>query len=90
MTRDEWHREPKDSAWRQVHLKHVAELGVNLWLRCNACGHSSTPEPQAFAGAHQLDPMTPLLLIARRLRCTCCGARKAHCWPEPYRIHRTV
>jgi hypothetical protein len=29
---------------------------------------------------------TPLLLIVRRLKCTHCNERKAHCWPEPYGI----
>ena len=83
---ENWHREPRDGAWREVHLAHVAGLGVRLWLRCDACGHSITPEPEAFAGEHQLEMTTPLLAIARRLRCSHCGAKKAHCWPEPYGI----
>jgi hypothetical protein len=29
---------------------------------------------------------TPLLLIARQLKCTHCNERKAHCWPKPYGI----
>jgi len=29
---------------------------------------------------------TPLLLIGRRLKCTKCNEREAHCWPEPYGI----
>jgi len=82
----EWHRKPKDGAWRDVHLAHVASLGSRLWLRCNDCGHSVTPPPGAFAEAHDLEMTTSLLIIARRLRCTRCGARKAICWPEPYGI----
>jgi len=45
-----------------------------------------TPEPGAFAKEHHLNMATPLLLIARRLKCTHCNERKAHCWPEPYGI----
>jgi len=82
-----WHTEPKNDAWREVHLAHVESLGSQLWLRCNACGHSLTPEPRAFANEHHLDMQTPLLMIAQRLKCTHCNERKAHCWPEPYGIN---
>lgn len=81
-----WHVEPKNECWREVHLAHVEGLGNRLWLRCNACGHSITPEPREFAAEHHLDMRTPLLSIARRLRCTRCHARKVHRWPEPYGI----
>jgi len=81
-----WHVEPQNDEWREVHLAHVESLGSKLWLRCNACGHSMTPEPGAFAKEHHLDMETPLLLIARRLKCTHCNERKAHCWPKPYGI----
>jgi hypothetical protein len=81
---DDWRQQPKDDAWRQVHLAHVESLGSRLWLRCNACGHSLTPQPRDFAEARHLEMITPLLIIARRLRCARCGKRKAHCWPEPY------
>jgi len=81
-----WHPEPKNDAWREVHLAHVESLGNRLWLRCNACGHSITPDPREFAHQHHLDMKTPLLLIAKRLKCTHCNERKAHCWPEPYGI----
>ena len=59
-------------------------LGNRLWLRCNACGHSLTPRPRQFAAEHHFDMLTPLLLIARRLSCTPCNERKAHCRSEPY------
>jgi len=82
-----WHSEPKNDEWREVHLAHVESLGNRLWLRCNACGYSITPELREFAKEHLLDMKTPpLLSIARRLKCTKCNARKAHCWPEPYGI----
>jgi hypothetical protein len=42
-----------------------------------------TPEPRKFAEQHHLDMHTPLLSIARQLKCTHCNERKAHCWPEP-------
>jgi hypothetical protein len=45
-----------------------------------------TPESKAFATEHGLEMTLPLLSIARRLRCSRCGERKAHCWPEPYSI----
>jgi len=72
-----WHNEPKNDAWLQVHLAHVESLGNRLWLRCNSCGHSMTPEPGAFAKEHHLDMRTPLLTIARRLKCTRCRLRGA-------------
>ena len=59
-----WHTEPKNEAWREVHLAHVENLGSQLWLRCNACGHSLTPEPREFAHLHHLDMETPLQLLA--------------------------
>jgi len=70
----------------RVHLAHVESLGNRLWLRCDACGHSMTPDPRAFANEHHLDMQMPLLLIARRLKCTRCNEIKAHCWPELYGI----
>lgn len=82
-----WHSEPKSDAWREVHLSHVASLGNRLWLRCNSCGHSITPDPLGFAAEHPLHMQTPLLLIARRLKCTHCNECKAHCWPKPYGIN---
>jgi hypothetical protein len=27
-----WHPEPKNDAWREVHLAHVESLGNRLWL----------------------------------------------------------
>jgi hypothetical protein len=48
------------------------------------CFHAAYPEPGIFVNEHQLDMTTPLLLIARRLRCSKCGSRKCGCWPEPY------
>ena len=53
-----WHIEPKNDAWREVHLAHVEGLGNRLWLRCNAYGHSMTPESRALGNNHHLDMRT--------------------------------
>ena len=81
-----WHNEPKNDEWRDVHLAYVESLGQRLWLRCNSCSHSITPAPREFAHHHHLDMKTPLLTIGRRLKCSKCNERKAHCWPKPYGI----
>ncbi len=81
---DGWNRIPKDDAWRKVHLAYMVEMANRLWLRCDACGHETYPEPQAFADEHHLEMTTPLLPISRRLRCSKCGSRKCGCRPEPY------
>jgi len=77
-----WHAEPKNDAWREVHLAHVEGLGNRLWLRCNACGQSITPDPREFAHLHHLDMRSPLLSIAHCLR----SPDVANCRPQPYRI----
>ena len=64
----------------------MESLGNPVWLRRKACGHSITPDPREFAHQHHLDMKTPLLSIAKRLKCTHCNEREAHCWPEPYGI----
>ncbi len=81
-----WHRLPSNDAWKSVTLASVHGLGQRVWLRCNQCGHENLADAIGFAADHHLEPGTPLLTIARRLKCTRCGARKAHCWPEPYAI----
>lgn len=80
---------PKDEAWRQVTLTHIAGLGQRLWIHCTACWHERFEEPLGFGAAHRLTGSTPLLAISLRLVCSRCGARKAHCNPEPYSIGRT-
>ena len=47
--------------------------------------HWDASDANDFATEHGLEMTLPLLSIARRLRCSRCGERKAHCWPEPYR-----
>jgi hypothetical protein len=58
-----YHTRPRDDAWKQITLTSVAVLGLNLWLRCDACGHNATPEPLTIGKQHGLDPATPLLTI---------------------------
>ncbi len=55
-----WHNEPENGTWREVHLAHVESLGSKLWLGCNICGHSMTPDPRAFAKEHHLNMHTLL------------------------------
>ena len=81
-----WHQSPKDDAWRQVHLAYLVERGQQAWLHCTACSHQLMVAPAELAERHSLSMTLPLLSIARRLVCTKCGARKAHCWPKPYAI----
>ena len=81
-----WHQIPKGDEWKRVTLMSVHALSQRVWLRCNVCGHEVLADALEFATGKQVDPGTPLLLISRRLVCTACGERKAHCWPEPYAI----
>ena len=83
-----WHRIPKDDAWKAVHLAYVAESGRRLWLYCNVCCRSEFHWPREFAERHQLDMLTPLLLIERRLKCTTCKVRKMTLREESYSIER--
>src|SRR5665647_2730548 len=79
-----WHTRPKDDAWRCVTPSSVHVLGCRLWLRCDAFGHTLMVPAIEWCESRQVSPTTPLLLIARRLRCINCGECKAHCWPEPH------
>jgi hypothetical protein len=83
-----WHKTPTNDAWRSVTLASVAALGQHVWLRCNACGRDELVEPLEFAERTGIDPATPLLTIGRALKCSVCGERKGHCWPEPYAIRK--
>jgi hypothetical protein len=81
----EWHKTPRDDAWRQAHLAMVERLGKKVWLNCEWCQHSVYADVREFADQHRLDLLTPLLTVSRRLRCTRCGLRSAHAKPEPAR-----
>lgn len=82
-----WNSIPKDDAWRQVSLAYVHASGQRIWIHC-ACGRQTVEEPLAYAQIHDISPDTPLLSIARRLRCSQCGERRVQVWPEPYSIER--
>lgn len=79
----EWHRTPKDDAWKQAHLAMLANLNMRLMLRCDACAHTTIEDPRLFAARHNLDLLTPMLTVSKRLRCTKCSARKGRATPEP-------
>jgi hypothetical protein len=79
-----WQTLPNDDAWRLVTPLLVEALGQRLWLRCNACAHDTIVPAVEWCVSKSVPADTPLLLIARRLRCERCGERKAHCWPEPH------
>jgi DNA-directed RNA polymerase subunit RPC12/RpoP len=81
MAAMDWHPTPKDDAWGQAQLER---LGKDAWLRCDECAHTVMVKPRHFAERHQLDMLTPLLTISRRMRCTRCGARKGGCRPAPH------
>lgn len=82
-----YHRLPKDDAWREVTLEHVASVQTDtLWLQCQACRHGVDERISDFGSRTGLPGDMPLMLIAMALKCTQCGERKAICWPKPYSI----
>ena len=84
-----YHQRPRDDAWRAVTLAQVESMGHRIWLRCNGCGRSVMVAPADLSRTSGRPMSTPLLLIAEALVCSACGARRAHCWPEPYGIPGT-
>jgi hypothetical protein len=79
----DWHRTPKDEAWRKAHLAMLAKLSMGLMLRCECCNRIVLEDARLFAARHGLAMETPLLKISRRLRCTQCGGRRGRATPEP-------
>jgi hypothetical protein len=79
----DWHRIPKDDAWKQAHLQMLVNLNMNLMLRCDHCAHGTVEDPRLFAARHNLDVLTPMLTVSRKLRCTRCGEQKGRATPEP-------
>jgi hypothetical protein len=79
----DWHPTPKDDAWKLAHLAMLENLNMRLMLRCDACSRTSVEDPRLFAARHNLDLMTPMLNVSKRLRCTKCGERKGRATPEP-------
>lgn len=77
----DWHRTPKDDAWKEAHLDMLAKLDMGLMLRCEGCNHKVIEDPRLFAARHNLDLLTPMLTISKRLRCTKCGEQKGRAVP---------
>lgn len=82
-----WHQVPNDGAWKACTVAKTAALGQRLWLRCNACGHDLFVDGLPWCQERGISPETPMLLIGHRLKCSCCGEKKAHCWSEPFGMH---
>ena len=80
----DWHRTPKDDAWKHAHLAMVEGLGNRLWLSCDHCQRTVMADVREFARTHHLDMLTPLLTVSRRLRCSRCGERRAYDRLEPH------
>jgi predicted adenine nucleotide alpha hydrolase (AANH) superfamily ATPase len=79
----DWHRTPNDDAWKQAHLQMLVNLNMNRMLRCDHCAHTTIEDPRLFAARHNLDLLTPMLTVSRRLRCTKCEECKGKATPEP-------
>jgi hypothetical protein len=79
----EWHRTPKDDAWKQAHLQMLVNLNMLLMLRCDTCQHATVEDPRLFAARHHLDLLTPMLTLSRKLRCTRCNGQWGRAMPEP-------
>jgi len=41
---------------------------MRLMLRCDACSRSTVEDPRLFAARHNLDLLTPMLTVSKRLR----------------------
>jgi hypothetical protein len=80
----EWHRTPRDDAWKEAHLAMVEGLGIRVLLGCDWCQHHIVVAPRELADRHNLDMRTPLLTVSRALGCTQCGERKGHARLKPH------
>ncbi|WP_409562708.1 hypothetical protein [Hyphomicrobium sp. MC8b] len=81
-----YHRRPKDDAWKQVTLSHLLEQDLRLIIACHGCRREKVVWPAVYAHEHGVPMETPLLTLARQLRCTTCMHRICYVWPEPYSI----
>ena len=79
----DWHTTPKDEAWKKAHLSMLVNLNMRLMLRCDACAHTTVEDPRLFAARHDLDLLTPMLTVSKKLRCTKCLKRQGRATPEP-------
>ncbi|CAA2142778.1 hypothetical protein [Hyphomicrobium sp. ghe19] len=78
-------RLPTDDAWRKCTLRGIIEDGARIWLDCSGCQRSSYVEALPWIQQYGVDIDMPLLLLARRIRCTRCGRRTVAVKSEPYR-----
>ena len=83
-----WHVRPEDDAW--THATLARSDNDKIWLQCGGCRRSYTVMLDEFVAHHRLDPKTPFLIVAERLRCVWCGARKGYCRSEVYGIDATT
>ena len=80
----EWHRTPKDDAWKQAHLQMLVNLNMNLDAEMRPLlPYDQSKTRRLFAARHNLDLLTPMLTVSKRLTCTKCGERKGRATPEP-------
>jgi hypothetical protein len=84
-TPDRWNPFPKDSAWQRATLRGIVDDGKKLWLHCSACERHRYLPTLEWVQKHGVDLDTPLLLVARRIRCSRCGRRAVKVRSEPYR-----
>jgi hypothetical protein len=77
------HPTPKGDAWKKAHLAMLVNLDMRLMLRCDQCSHSIIEDPRLFAARHNLDLLTPMLTLSKRLKCMKCGECKGWATPQP-------
>lgn len=82
---DDWHRFPKDDAWKKCTLRGLVENGERLWLYCTGCRRTRYLETVQWAETHGVDLDWPLLTLARRIRCSRCNRKAVSLRAEPYR-----
>jgi hypothetical protein len=67
-------------------LQDACRQQRRLWAFCLACGHGQRLDP--FAVARLIGRNAASEHVARRLRCSRCGARKGHCVMDPRPVDR--
>jgi hypothetical protein len=82
---DDWHRFPKDDAWKKCTLQGLVENGERLWLYCAECRRTRCLETVEWAETHGVDLDWPLLTLARRIRCSRCNRKAVSLRAQPYR-----
>ncbi len=84
-------RFPTDDAWKRCTLRGIIDDDKRVWLDCSGCHRHRYVETLLWVRQYRLDIDMPLLLLARRIRCTRCGRRTVAVKAEPYtNLERTV